>query len=672
MAKTAEVSFDKLKRECKTDIFNFENTSQVDFGLKIRKKGYNLYMSGVTGTGKTSYAISKLKEAAETEPVPDDWCYIYNFEKPNQPIALNLPAGKGRAFKKDMDDFSKKIKQEIAKAFENKDYEKEKSEIEKDFEVKRDELLNQLKEVAEKHGFKIKTTNAGIFFIPVVDGKTVNEEEFSQLEESVREEITEKSAIIQQETVEVTRKIKNIEKEVDEKVSEWERKVALFAIGVHIKDLKEKYEDIPRIVDYLERVLKDILDNLDEFIEVEEGEEQQLLLPWLMRMEQSTIHKYKINVIVDNGHLKGAPVIVDFNPTYYNLLGKLEYENEMGTVITDFTMIKGGLLHQANGGYIILQVKDVLNNINSWEALKRALRTHEINIENIKEQLGLVSMSALKPEPIPLEIKVILVGGEYVYQLLYEYDEEFRKLFKIRVDFDDEMDRTPENIYKLVQFISSFCNREETLHFHKTGVAKVVEYSSRLVENQEKLSNRFNDIVEMLYESCTWAEIDGADFVRDVHVEKAIEEKINRSDKYDQKLKELQENGTIMIDTEGGVVGQINGLAVLDAGDYMFGKPSRITATAFMGEAGIVNIEREIEMSGTSHSKGVLILNGYIGQKYAQDMPLSLSANLCFEQLYGGIDGDSASSAELYALISSLSGLEINQGIAVTGSVSKG
>ncbi len=681
------LSYQKLRNKCDPKFFKFKDTSEIEplqgiigqeravkameFGLKINIRGYNIYMSGMTGTGKTSYAQNYIKRLAEKEKVPDDWCYVYNFAKPNQPVALNLPAGLGKVFQKDMDEFIKVMKLEIAKAFESDDYEKEKSDIVKDFQTQRDELLDQLNEDAQKQGFKVKTTNAGIYFLPVVEGKTINEQEYGDLEENLKHEINEKSNLLQMETMEIIRQIKNIERDAEEKVTEWENKIALFAVGMHINDLKEKYKDYSKILAYLEAVQEDILKNVDDFREEEMPEDQQqLVIPW-PKSSESPADKYKVNLLVDNSELKGAPVIVDFNPTYYSLLGKLEYENEFGTMTTDFTMIKGGLFHQANGGFLILQAKDVINNVQSWEALKRVIRTKKITIENMKEQMGLVAVSALKPEPIPLDVKVVLVGSEYLYQVLYEYDEDFRKLFKVKVDFDEEMERNEENMMKLAQFVRSFCIRENTLHFDRTGLAKVVEYSSWLVEDQAKLSTRFNDIVEILCESCVWAEIDGSELVKAEHVKKAVDEKIFRSNKYDKKILESLQDGTIMIDTEGEVVGQINGLTIIDVGDYSFGKPSRITSNTYIGESGIVNIEREIEMSGTSHSKGVLILSGYIGQKYAQDIPLSLSASLCFEQLYGGVDGDSASSAELYAILSSLAEVPIKQSIAVTGSVNQ-
>lgn len=688
MGKPVELPYNMLKNELDPSTLSFDTTADIEplntvigqkraiealeFGLQVKIRGYNIYMSGASGTGKTSYAQTYIKSIAKEQQTPDDWCYVYNFAKPANPVAINLPAGKGIVFQKDMDEFVEILEVEITRAFESEDYEKEKAEILQEYQKRREQLLEQLSSDAEKHGFKVKTTNSGIYFLPIVEGKTLTEQDYGQLDDETKSRISKASEIVQRDTYEVIRKIKNVEREAEEKISEWENRIALFAVGMNINDLKEKYKDYPKVVKYLEDVQEDILDNLDEFRTDDKCKEQRpVVFPWLKNSVESLTDKYRVNLLVDNSKLEGAPVVIDFNPTYYNLMGKQEYENEFGTATTDFSMIKSGLFHQANGGYLILQAKDVLNNIQSWEALKRVLKTRQISIENIKEQMGMVTASTVKPEPIPAQIKIILVGSSYLYQLLYEYDEDFSKYFKIKVDFDEEMDRNDENIYKLSQFISGFCSRENTPCFDRTAVARVVEYSSHLVEHQHKLSTRLNDIVEVLAEAAAWAEISGENVVRDEHVKKAIEKKKYRSNKYDQKLLELLEDGTIMVDTEGAVVGQINGLSVLDMGDYSFGKPSRITATTYVGKSGIVNIEREVEMSGTSHSKGVLILTGYLGQKYAQEIPLALSASLCFEQLYSGVDGDSASSTELYAILSSLSGLPIKQGIAVTGSVNQ-
>jgi len=686
MREIKELSYEMLSNKCDPDIFEFSNTSEIEpindvigqeravkameFGLKVKMKGYNIYISGATGSGKTRYAENYIKSIAINEKTPDDWCYVYNFDNPSQPIAINLPAGKGREFQKDMEEFVKNLGSEISKAFDDEEYIKEKQSISRRFQKQKEELIDRLNKEAEKYDFKVKNTSSGIYFLPIIDGKAISLQEYGELDENIKSEISKKSEIVHEETAEIIRSIRTVEKSEQEDIDELESKITLLTIGTYISDLKEKYKDNEKIVTYLDKVQEDILSNLDEFKEEEPTDDQQLF-PWIVKSAEAPENRYYVNLIVDNSELKGAPVICDFNPTYYNLLGKVEYENEFGTMTTDYTMIKPGLFHQANGGYLILQINDVLSNTLSWESLKRVIKTKKLCMENLKEQLGLVAVSTLKPEAIPVDVKVILVGNEMIYQFLYEYDEEFRKLFKIKVDFDGEMPRNSENIKKLSHFISSFCKNENTLPFDRTGVAAVVEYSSRLVEDQNKLTTKISDIVDILCEACTWAEIDGSNVVTGTHVKKAISEKNYRSNKYDKKLLELLEDGTIMIDTDGEVVGQINGLTILDMGDYSFGKPSRITATTYMGKSGIVNIEREAEMSGTSHTKGILILSGYIGQKYAQNMPLSLTASICFEQLYGEIDGDSASSAELYAILSSLSELPIKQYIAVTGSVNQ-
>jgi len=688
MKKFKELNYKQLKHICDPKILKFKTTSKFEpeyesigqdravsalqFGLKMKVKGYNIYMSGPSGTGKTNYAAKYVRKIASTQKAPDDWCYVYNFKNPTQPTALNLKANMGNVFQKDMEDFIKIVQTELPKAFDSEDYEREEAEIIKEFQEKRTDLIDELDAEAEKLGFRVKNTNTGVYFLPVIDGKVINEQDFNDLDEHTRHEVNIKSDSIQLETMDMVRKLKEVEREVEEKLSEWQNKVAMFALGVHINDLKSKYSEYPKIQKFLDDIQEDILKNLETFIGSPESDEQaNALLPLILKKEENPFDKYKINLIVDNSTLTGAPVIINFNPTYYNLMGKFEYENEFGTVSTDYSMIKAGLFHQANGGYLILQAKDLITNVQSWEALKRVLRTRQITIENMKEQMGLIAMSALKPDPIPVDIKVILIGNSDLYQVLFECDDDFPKLFKIKADFNSEMDINEDNITKLCKFISSFCQREGTLPLDKSAVANLIEYSSRLVEDQRKMTAKYNDLVELLAESSTWAEIEGASIVTTQHIKKAIKEKAFRSNKYDQMLLEYMEEGTIMIDTEGTVVGQINGLSVLDMGDFVFGKPSRITANTYLGKSGIVNIEREVEMSGTTHTKGVLILSAYIGEKFAQDIPLALTASICFEQLYSGIEGDSASSTELFAILSSLSGLRIDQGIAVTGSVNQ-
>lgn len=679
-----------LRRECDPSLFDFTDTSQVapsrdligqqraveatEFGMVVQLDGYNIYMAGESGEGKTRYALECAQKQARLMPVPDDWCYVYNFEDSNRPRVINLPAGMGREFKKDMEEFVRVIEQEIVKAFNGDEYEAERSRIIKNFRDKKDDLVMKLSQEAQERGFRVKMANSGIYFMPLVDGEPLSEEDFKLLDEEVKIELSKSSEELQAQTGDIIRRIREIEVDAEEAVKKWENQIALYAVGIHIDSLKEKYELYPLVVEYLNEVRNDILNNIESLVQPDYGDDQQAMLLQMMARkgsDENPYHRYKVNLLVDNGHLHGAPVVVDYNPTYYNLMGRCEYENEFGTMTTDYTMIKPGLFHQANGGFLILQVNDVLSNPQSFEAIKRTLKTRQIVIENIKEQMGLVAVSALKPEPIPINVKIILVGSSEMYQLLYNYDRDFKKFFKIKAEFDEEMEWNRDNVNRLARYISAFCNKEGLPHFDRTGVAEVVNYCSWLVQDQTKLTTRFSEIVNILGEAGTWAQIENSGLVTAQHVKMAIREKMKRSSKHDEQLLELVRNGTLMIDTDGWVVGQINGLAVVDMGDYIFGKPARITAATFMGKAGIVDIEREVETGGYTHSKGVLILSGYIGRKYAQDIPLSLTASICFEQNYSGIDGDSASSTELYAILSSLADLPINQGIAVTGSVNQ-
>jgi len=673
-------------KACDTNLFAFQTTEDVpslesivgqeravnamEFGLRIKRHGYNIFITGLTGTGKMSYARSSTREVAEQQPIPDDWCYLYNFKNPDAPIAVNLPAGLGNLFARDISTLLEELNESIPKAFNTDDYERQKGAVLKEFQEIRSSLMDELNNAAMEKGFILKRSGTGFLSVPARDGKELSEEEFNQLEKEEREEMEKKSTEVQFKAMEIVRRIQNEEKKLKDKFKELEHKTGHFAVDYLIEDLKEKYEDYPMVVQYLEALQEDVVDNLSDF--KDDDEEKQLPFPWLKRSgQEAAAKKYFVNLIIDNMETKGAPVVVETNPTYYNLIGRIEYENRLGTVTTDFTMIKGGALHKANGGYLILQAKDLLLNLQSWEVLKRVLTNKEVRIESIGEQYAILPMASLKPQPIPLDVKVILIGNPYLYHLLYTHDEDFRKLFKLKVDFETVMDRSPKNIRHMANFISTHCQREGLRHFDRSGVARIVEYSSRLAEHQEKLTTCFNDIVEILYEADTWAMVAGSDYVSGPFVEKAVREKVFRSDKYKKKLLEMIDEGTILLDLEGEKEGQVNGLAILDMGDYSFGKPSRITVTTYLGRRGIVNIERESKMSGRIHDKGVLILSGYLGQKYARETPLTLTAGICFEQSYDGVDGDSASSTELYALLSSLAGLPLKQSIAVTGSVNQ-
>lgn len=690
MKKFRELTYNELKNFINPSYFDFRTTEELEpmegiigqervvrameFGLKIKMGGYNIYMSGPTGSGKTSYAKTCASAAAQNEPVPDDWCYVYNYDNPSNPLALRFPAGLGKEFKDDMDELVEFLLAEIPKAFSTEDYEKEKSEIIRNYQINRDDLIQKMKDKAQELGFGIKIIESGIYFVPLINGEAIEENDYDSLDENLKQQIIGVTDEIQEEVSQTMKELKDLEKRAKQKIEDLDYKVGLFAVGHHISALKEKYKEFDKVIKHLEAVQEDILENIQEFLDHEDEEEEQIasLLPFVIKKNiEDVVVKYRANLFIDHSNSKGAPVVIDFNPTYNKLIGQIEYENEFGNLTTDFTKIEPGLFHQANGGYLILQAMDVLSNTQSWEALKRVLKTKKVSIENLRELIGLSSVSSLKPEPIPVEVKVILIGNSYVYSLLYEYDDDFKKLFKIRADFDTEMKSNLENVKMFARFIHSFCIKENIAPFDGGAVARVVEYSSRMAENQEKLTTRFNSVVEILCEASTWAKINGKDIVTSEDVQKAIIEKEKRSNMYEEKMEEMMKENILMIDCDGKKVGQINGLAVLDMGDYRFAKPSKITATTYMGQSGIINIEKEAEMSGKIHNKGVHVLAGYLGQTYAQEFPLSLSCRICFEQNYYGIDGDSASSTELYAILSSLSEVPIHQGIAVTGSINQ-
>ena len=504
--------------------------------------------------------------------------------------------------------------------------------------------------------------------MPVLDGKTIEEEEFDKLDENIKQSFEEKSSIVQEQIMEVIGQIKAIEKETDKKVEEWQSNIALLTINSDINLIKADYKKNVKINKFLDAVKKDILKNINLFIQEDEvakaGPQNPMTIkePWL---------NYRVNLFVDNSSLSGAPVIMDSNYSYHNLFGKLEYENQFGMLKTDFTMLKPGLLHKANGGYIILQAIDLLQNQICYDTLKKALMVKELNIENNMLERSSMVMVSLKPEPIRINVKVLLLGDANIYHTLLALDPDFKKLFKIKVEFEDTSPRNNDNILKLANFVHSYSKKEGNLPLDKSAVAKLVEYTSRLSEDKTKLSTKFNEIGGIVSESATWARLSKKKIVTAEFIDKTLKERVERVKKYDSKYSEMIKENTLLISTSGKEVGVINGLTVMTVGDYSFGKPSRITANTFMGKSGVVNIEREVELSGTSHSKGVLILSGYLGETFAQDMLLSLTASICFEQTYNGVDGDSASSTELYAILSSLSDIPLTQSIAVTGSVNQ-
>ena len=686
MKNKYEVNYRNLKMTCDPKMFEFETTENLEaittgigqergikaleFGLNVEGKGYNLYIEGPSGVGKTMYTKNYLNKIAPKQKVPQDWCYIYNFQNPNEPIAVSLPAGQGREFKESMDGFIKEIKKDIKATFNNDDFEKEKSLIKKQYEEKREKLMEQLSEKALKFNFQVKSAQNGIYMMPVLKGKALKEEEFEKLDDEIKAEYEGKSEIVQQMIMDVIGEIKTIERMSDKKISEWQSNVALLTVNVHINFLKSKYKRNKKINNFLTEVKQDVLKNVPVFLE-EDNNNNQPTQQNPLQQKQDPCLNYRVNLFVDNSHLEGAPVIMDSNYTYNNIFGKLEYENYYGALKTDYTMLQAGLLQKANGGYVIFQAKDLLQNPMCYENLKKVLRIKEISIENTNEQRSSMVMVSLKPEPIPLDLKVILIGDSNIYYTLFSMDEDFRNLFKIKVEWEDEANINKENVNGLARVINDYCKQEELPPLDKYAMSRIVEYASRMAGDQRKISTSFNDIFEVVAESATWAKMAKSKIVTEEYVEKALRESKERVKKYDEKYAQMIKDQSLLINTKGQRVGELNGLTVMSIGDYTFGKPVKITVNTYTGKEGIINIEREVALSGSSHSKGVFILSGFLGERFAQDITLNLTASICFEQLYNGVDGDSASSTELYGLLSSLSDIPISQSIAVTGSVNQ-
>lgn len=679
---------DAVRWRCDPAVFSFETTAELpaeeimvgqaravralDFGLTVPQVGYNVFVTGPVGSGRTTYTRKKVGDVAVTRPTPPDWCYVYNFQQPDQPVAVSLPAGSGDRFRREIDGLIDELKDGIRKLLASEHFAARRAELVRGYETRINQIWQTLEGEARRLSFTLERTPAGIFPVAIgPSGEPLTPDVIERLGEPQREELQERGRNLQQDIGEALRQVRNLERQAREELRALERDAVSSVVDRAIEPLKEGYRTHPRVVDYLNGLHRDVIDHLDDFKEEEEGPRFPFPMPPGVGRRSDPYQRYRVNLLVDNHQTSGAPVIFETNPTFYNLIGKVEYRGEFGALVTDFTMIKPGALHQANGGYLILQLKDVLMVPLSWEALKRALKSREIRIENIGEQLGLLPTATLRPEPIPLDVKVAIIGSPLLYHLLYVLDEDFRKLFKIKADFDVDMERSELTLNEYARAICTICSREGLLPFRRDAVARVLEYSARLAEDQEKLSARFNEVTEIIYEGSAWARRDGAEVVRAEHVQQALEEKVFRSNRIEERIREAIQRGQLLVDIEGAKVGQVNGLAVHALGDYAFGRPNRITARTFVGSRGVVNIDREAQLSGRIHTKGIFILGAYLGGRYAQDRPLSLNASLTFEQSYDEVEGDSASSTELYTLLSDLAGVPIDQGIAVTGSVNQ-
>ncbi len=669
------VNLDKYKFETTADLKSLSSVigqeravSSINFALEIEDTGYNLFVTGSYGTGRTTIVSDLLNQAAQNRPAPSDWVFVYNFDSIDEPKALELPSGQANLFKKRLNRMMTKLKDDLRKAFDSKSYSERRNEVINDYQSRKQEMFNVIEKEAVSRDLRIKSSSVGFMTIPQKDDKTISAKDFEQLPEEEQKTINENITFIQKQLQEMVRKVNQLDREQAEQVEELDETVARFVVDNHFVPLIETYDHCPDVKIYLHDAADDIIKNVGEIIGLpsEEGNSPEAHSSFPYKL-----NKYEVNVIIDNSRQKGAPVIYETNPTYNNLFGRLEKKSFQGYIYTDFTMIKSGSLLSANGGYLILDADQLLKHSFAYEALKRALRSRMLRLEDVNTFSGYSSTVSLRPDPVPLNVKVVLIGQVSIFRLLHYHDEEFRKIFKVRADFDVEVKETNHSLEQYIRFITRVVKEENLLHMDRDGITAVIEYGHRLSDHQQKLSIRFGELVKIIREASFWAKKHEKEIISREDVEYAIKTKIYRHDLVEEKVHESITNKVINVQVKGSEIGQINGLAVYDLGDYSFGRPSRITINTYLGTRGIINIEREAKMSGRIHDKGVLVLSGYFSQTFGTHMPLSFSASIVFEQNYGTIDGDSASSTELYGLLSSLSQVPVNQGIAVTGSVNQ-
>ncbi|SPD75529.1 putative ATP-dependent protease [uncultured Desulfobacterium sp.] len=686
--KFQEVSTLELRAYIDPDSLPFDNTSLLEppeerilgqeratdaikFGIGMKSPGYHIFVAGPPKAGLTYTARTYLEEQAQKEPTPPDWCYVHNFKEADKPKFLKISAGRAKTLNKDMSDLISEIQKKIPEVFDGDEYSFRKSEMQKEFERFREQSIEELSRLAEKEGFILQISQMGMVLLPATeDGQPMSQERLSGLDEGKKNELREKSTKIQKKMEEAVKKIRKAEAELKNNSDKLNNEIALFHVGQIMEAYIERYKDEPDVIEFLKAAGEDVIENIDDFKKQETGQQPQMQ-HFPVPDRQALFRKYTVNVLIDNSATKGAPVVIESNPTYPNLFGTIERQAWFGALFTDFTMIKPGVLHKANGGYLIMKALDLLKWYLSWEALKRALREQEIRIEDPGELYGLFSTRTIRPEPIPLDIKIVLTGDPYLYELLHYYDDRFPKLFKIKAHMDDQMDRKEDAVIQCAKMIGKLCQDLTTRHLDKTGVARVIEYSMERTEDREKLTLEIGDIGDLIKEADYYARIDHAEFILRDHVEQAINKRIFRSNLVEERVRELVEKDILWVETDGEKIGQINGLSIIITGDHEFGKPNRITATVSVGREGVVAIERESKMSGNIHTKGVMILISFLKERFAHNKPLSLNASFCFEQSYGLVEGDSASSAELFVLLSALARVPFFQGIAVTGSVSQ-
>lgn len=687
MPSVRELDVEALRRRCDPDQFDFESTEELEdlhepvgqaravdavrFGVEVGLEGYNVFALGPPGTGKRTLVRHFIEERAVGGAAPPDWAYVNNFEHPNKPRLLRLPPNTGAELRRDMDWLAEQLRPSLSAAFESEEYQTRRQVIEEEFKERSEGAFEGLRRKAEDRGLALLRTPLGWAFAPVRDGRVLKPEEVAGLEEETRRGMESEVGALERELQEVLRRMPRWQQERAKRVSELNRDITQFAVGHLIGELQEKYSKIDGVLDHLTAVRQDVVRHVREIVAPQPGAPETLSGP---TSGSQSLRRYWINTLTrdDEGdETVGAPVVYEDNPTYQNLIGRVEYVSQMGALVTDFNLIMPGALHRANGGYLILEARKVLAQPYAWEGLKQALSSRQIRIESLGQALGLVSTVSLEPEPIPLDVKVILLGDRLLYYLLYALDPDFGELFKVEADFDDRTERTFENELLYARLMGAVAHKEQLRPLDSSGIARAIEHLSRVAGDAEKLSTHLQTMVDLIGEADYWAGREGNGRIGAAEMERTIDARVRRSDRLRERLQEETLRKTILVDTEGENVGQINGLSVLQLGDFSFGRPSRITARVRMGRGEMVDIEREVELGGPIHSKGVLILSGFLGARYSAERPYSLSASLVFEQSYGGVEGDSASSAELYALLSAISELPIKQSLAVTGSVNQ-
>lgn len=679
------LSPEALRRVCDPARFDFETTAELprlaevlgqpravaalEFGIGIASHGFNLFAAGVPGSGKTTLIREYLERLAANQPVPPDLCYVNNFEDARCPIAVQLPAGQAVQFKRDVAALIGELREALPRAFEAKEYSNQRDKIMQEVEGKIRDEFTRLEEHVKKWGFQLVPTSTGLLLVPAINNRPVSEAELEALSEEQRDKLIQIRNRLGADVEESLQRKRELEKGARDALRALDTETATFAVRHFMQDERARYADQPGVLAYFDALQADVIAHADLFRK-KEGETPAALLG-LPTSGEDPFNRYQVNVLVDQHAQSGAPVIVETNPTYHNLIGRIEHKAMLGATYTDFTLIKPGALHRANGGYLIIPARECLLNPFAWDGLKRALKDRVIRIEELGAQYGLVSTVTLEPATVPLNVKVILIGSPLIYYLLNAYDEDFQKLFKVKADFTTQMDRTPDAERAYALFVNTIVRQAGARPFDRGAVARVVEYGSRLAGDQDKLATRFGEIADLIHEAAHRAAHRAADVVTVDDVRGAEEARRFRQNLVQERLQEAIKTGTLLIDTTGHAVGRVNGLSVLDLGDYAFGHPSRITATVGPGRGGVISIEREVELSGPIHGKGVLILGGYLLKQYARAQPLTLSASLVFEQAYGLIEGDSASLAELLALLSALAETPLRQDIAVTGSINQ-